>query len=337
MQAKEFMTFEVVSIDPDAAVPNIAALLLKHRISAVPVVDAAGAPIGMVSEGDLLGRSELEPERRVDWWLTLLAEGETLNPDFIAALRKSERKARDIMSKPLISVDETTEASEIARLISAHHIKRVPVIRDGRIIGIVSRADLLNALVAEVSAAAKAQGPSYLAGVLSELDQHFLHRRQSHAELMPTGAADAADDGKMPTVVGFQALGRDFVHIRQEQRDEVQRAALESQHHLVKEMTDHHIDDASWKAILHHAREAAEHGDKQFLLLRFPIELCSDGGRAINAPLAEWPQTLRGEAAEIYRRWEKDLKPQGFHIVARVLEFPNGFPGDIGLSLLWNE
>ncbi len=105
----------------------------------------------------------------------------------------------------------------------------------------------------------------------------------------------------------------------------------------VKDLIDHHIADSSWKELLHRAREAAERGEKQILLLRFPNELCSDGGRAINAPLPDWPETLRGEAAEIYRRWEHDLKPQGFHIAARVLEFPRGLPGDIGLFLSWAE
>jgi CBS domain-containing protein len=92
--------------------------------------------------------------------LTLLAEGKPLHPDVIAALRKPGRKACDDMSKPLVTVDETTEASEIAHLISAHRIKRVPVIRDGRMVGIVSRADLLHALVAETSAPTKGEGPS---------------------------------------------------------------------------------------------------------------------------------------------------------------------------------
>jgi len=71
------------------------------------------------------------------------------------------------------------------------------------------------------------------------------------------------------------------------------------------------------------------------MLLRLPSQLCSDGDRAVNAPRADWPKTLRGEAAEIYLRWERDLKPHGFGISARVLDFPGGMPGDIGLFLVW--
>ena len=71
------------------------------------------------------------------------------------------------------------------------------------------------------------------------------------------------------------------------------------------------------------------------MLLRFPSQLCSDGGRAINVPDPDWPKSLRGEPAELYLRWEHDLKPQGFHLQAQILEFPGGYPGDIGLFLVW--
>ena len=88
---------------------------------------------------------------------------------------------------------------------------------------------------------------------------------------------------------------------------------------------------------MHGAREAAEHGEKEVMLLRVPSDLCTDQGRAINGPLPDWPKTLRGEAAEIYLRWEHDLKPQGFHLTARVLDFPGDKPGDIGLFLIWGQ
>jgi CBS domain-containing protein len=103
-------------------------------------VDNAGIPIGMVSEGDLIGRDETEREARRDWWLTLLAEGEMLNPDFLAGLRSPERVARDIMSAPVVTVGEETDINEIARLLTAYRVKRVPVLRDGRIVGIVSQS-----------------------------------------------------------------------------------------------------------------------------------------------------------------------------------------------------
>ena len=145
MNAKDVMTAEVVSVSPNTPTSEIARLLLEKGISAVPVVDAGGVPIGMVSEGDLIGRNDRDREARRDWWLAMLAEGENLSPDFLAQLRAQERTARDVMAAPIVSVSEETEIREVARLLAAHRVKRVPVLRDGRIVGIVSRADLLRA------------------------------------------------------------------------------------------------------------------------------------------------------------------------------------------------
>jgi CBS domain-containing protein len=146
MNARDVMTRDVVSVASDTPMRKIAALLVEKRISGVPVVDGSGAPIGMVSEGDLIGRSEAEREARQDWWLTTLAEGEAVNPEFLVSL--SYPTARDMMSAPVISIDEKTSLGEIAGLLTTHRIKRVPVVHDGRIVGIVSRADLVRALVA---------------------------------------------------------------------------------------------------------------------------------------------------------------------------------------------
>ncbi len=88
---------------------------------------------------------------------------------------------------------------------------------------------------------------------------------------------------------------------------------------------------------MHGARMAAESGQKETMLLRFPCQLCIDGGRAINVAEQDWPATLRGRSAEIYLRWERDLKPRGFLLSARVLDFPDGKPGDMGLFLVWSE
>jgi hypothetical protein len=106
---------------------------------------------------------------------------------------------------------------------------------------------------------------------------------------------------------------------------------------MVAELIEHHISNENWRGLMHQARQAAERGEKEFLLLRFPSQLCSDAGRSINAGEPNWPTTLRGEAAEIYLGWERDLKRHGFRLSARVLEFPGGMPGDIGLFLSWGQ
>ncbi len=147
MLAHELMTTDVVKVGPEATRQQIACTLIDHGISALPVVDSSGVPLGMVSEGDLIGRDEPERKQRRDWWLALVAEGETLNEEYIAILgAKDEPTARDLMSTPLIVAQEDTEASEIARLLVTYRIKRVPVLREGKIVGIVSRADLLRVI-----------------------------------------------------------------------------------------------------------------------------------------------------------------------------------------------
>ena len=147
MNARDVMTKAVVSVHPGTPVREIARLLLDKGISAVPVVDNDGAPIGMVSEGDLIRPDQAAREARREWWLEMLAEGEQLSPEFLAWVHSQKRAARAIMSAPVITVSESAEVGEIARLLVAHRIKRVPVVRDGRVIGIVAREDLLRTLL----------------------------------------------------------------------------------------------------------------------------------------------------------------------------------------------
>ncbi len=151
MKARDVMTTTVVSVDPDTPVSAIAKTLSEHGISAVPVIDHSGAALGMVSEGDLIGRDDAAREARRDWWLTLLAEGEPLSPEFLECLRTAERRARDVMAAPAVTVGEDTELGEVARLLTEHRIKRVPVVHagEGRVVGIVSRADLVRAMASE--------------------------------------------------------------------------------------------------------------------------------------------------------------------------------------------
>jgi predicted transcriptional regulator len=336
MNARDVMTTKVVSVSPDSSLSEIAKLLLDRGISAAPVVDADGVPLGMVSEGDLIGRDETTREARRDWWLSLLAEGEPLHPEFLASLQSIAGKARDVMSAPLVTVGEETGVDEIAKLLATHHIKRVPVLRDGHIVGIVSRADLLRALIAEPTGPVAAKSGGFLAGVFGELDDRFLHR--SHPAETPARLTAADQTDKADFSVGdFQNLQSDFKRKERQEREARQRAVAERNRRTVADLIDQHISDESWRALLHDAREAAERGEKRLLLLRFPNELCSDGGRAINVSEPNWPSTLRGEAAEVFLRWERDLKPRGFHLTAQVLEFPGGKPGDIGLSLVWGE
>jgi CBS domain-containing protein len=335
MKIREVMTTHVVTVSPDTPVREIAKVLVKNGISAVPVVDNSGAPLGMVSEGDLIGRDEADREARRDWWLVMLAEGTELNPEFLASLRGTQHTARDVMAAPLVTVGEDTEASDVAKLLVSHRIKRVPVVRGGRITGIVSRADLLRELSAAEATPASAPKRGSFAGALASLDRRFLHRHPTRAPGATTPPPEAP--AAPVTVEHFRQLMSDFASRELEQNDEARRTAATQRRQEVASLIDEHVSGEEWRALLHQAREAAEHGLKEFMLLRFPSDLCSDGGRAINSEQPDWPTTLRGEAAEMYLRWERELRPNRFQLGARVLDFPGGMPGDIGLFLLWGQ
>ncbi len=140
------MTHDVISVAPETGVAQIAALLSKHRISAVPVIDAGGQIVGMVSEGDLLSPFITANQARRSWWLDILAEGETLAPDFVQYISMDHHVARDLMTKKVITATEDMPIAQVADLLIKNHIKRVPIIRDEHVTGIVSRADIVRAL-----------------------------------------------------------------------------------------------------------------------------------------------------------------------------------------------
>ncbi len=150
MQAKDVMTPDPVTVGPDTPVEEIARVLLDKRISGVPVVDEAGRVVGIVSEGDLIRRIEdLDDDRprRRSWWLQLFTLPEDRARAFV---RAHGRRAREIMTPDPVTVRPETPVSDIARLLEERGIKRVPVVdAEGRIVGIVSRADLLWALAVQ--------------------------------------------------------------------------------------------------------------------------------------------------------------------------------------------
>jgi CBS domain-containing protein len=151
MIASDVMTRNVISVPPDATVAQAAELMLERGISGVLVVDASGTLAGIVTEGDLLRRSELGTERRRSWWLRLIASPGRQAADFT---RTHGRRVADVMTRDVVSVPTDANLEAIVALMEEHRIKRVPVLEGDHVVGVVSRADLLRAL----SAAAREHG-----------------------------------------------------------------------------------------------------------------------------------------------------------------------------------
>jgi CBS domain-containing protein len=154
MQAQDVMTTVVATISADATVREAAKLMLERRISALPVMDDKGRVIGIVSEGDLARRAELGTDVARSWWLRAFAEDAA--QDY---LKTHGASVREVMTSPAVSVRKTTPLHEVASLLEKRHIKRVPVIEAGRLVGIVSRADLVRRLATlPVRPAARTEG-----------------------------------------------------------------------------------------------------------------------------------------------------------------------------------
>jgi CBS domain-containing protein len=121
--------------------------MLIHHVSAVMVVDPDYRPLGLVSEGDVMRHFGAQFQSKRAQWLRMLAEGETLAPEFLAEIRLNQQQVREIMHTAIISADEEAPLVELADLMLKHGIKRVPIVRDGVLVGVVSRADVVRAVV----------------------------------------------------------------------------------------------------------------------------------------------------------------------------------------------
>jgi CBS-domain-containing membrane protein len=155
MNAQEAMTRDVITVGPRATVGEIAGLLVRHRISAVPVVSDDKRIVGIVSQTDLGHRSETGTEKRRKWWLEIFADADTKAREYI---KSHGLTAQDVMSRVVISVPMDADLSEVADVLDTHRIRQVPVVEDGRLVGMISRSDLVRKL-AEVKVAAPAARP----------------------------------------------------------------------------------------------------------------------------------------------------------------------------------
>jgi CBS domain-containing protein len=143
MKAGDVMTRKVLSTNPDASIAEMAKLMLENRISGLPVVDDRGDLVGIVTEGDCLRRAETGTERKRPRWLEFLIGPGRLAEEYIHA---HGRKVADVMTPNPITITEDTPLDKVVHVMETRRIKRLPVMRDRKVVGIVSRANLLHAL-----------------------------------------------------------------------------------------------------------------------------------------------------------------------------------------------
>jgi len=148
MFVRDIMTREVMTVTPETPVPALAALFAERGISGVPVVEASGNLIGLVTEGDLIRRLVAEDEQPRSWLSRLFGSSPQQAHQYAQI---HGQRARDVMSTQLQVVGEDDTVSHAASLLEKHHIRRLPVVKDGKLLGILSRADMMRALLAPIA------------------------------------------------------------------------------------------------------------------------------------------------------------------------------------------
>ena len=165
MRATDVMGRNVITVHPDTEIADAIKLLVAHDISALPVVDEHGKLVGIMSEADLMRRTEIGTEKQRPHWIESLMGAATLAGEFT---KSHALKVGEIMTEEVVSVSEDASLAEIATLFERHRIKRVPVTRDGAVVGIVSRSNLIQAL----------------ASAVGNIDQHDETDRQIRLDLL---------------------------------------------------------------------------------------------------------------------------------------------------------
>lgn len=143
MKAMDVMVRDVLSVKPDTSVFEAAQLLIENDVSALPVVDDDGQVIGIISEADLMRREEIGTQKQRPWWLEAMTPAATLAGEFA---KSHGKRVAELMSQRVISASEETPLAEIAALLERNRIQRVPIIKDGKLVGVVSRTNIIQAL-----------------------------------------------------------------------------------------------------------------------------------------------------------------------------------------------
>jgi CBS domain-containing protein len=169
--AGDLMTREVAVVHPETSLLDAVKLMATPKVSGVPVVDD-GTIVGMLSEGDLVRWHEGYTERQARW-LDMLADGFELAPAFLKGIREQQRKVKSVMTRGALTVTEEMPAREVAYLMYKNNIKRVPVVRGGKLIGIIARSDLVRALAQKLE-----EKQARLPTEFETIDEALRHRRE---------------------------------------------------------------------------------------------------------------------------------------------------------------
>jgi CBS domain-containing protein len=325
--AGEVMTAPAVTVQPDDSVRAAAETMLRLRVGGLPVVDHAGRPLGLVSESDFRFADLAERRRLRETWVNILSGGQAMAGEYLDALEREADHVRQIMASPAICIDESESLSEAAEIMSRHRIRRVPVLRDGRVVGMLTRSDLLRFFAPAKHNARAFPTPAEFDQALSAAGVKP-PKKPSPAAPAPIGAVSAAE---------LKRLVAEHERVKAAMKEDAHRQAQDKRDEQVKKLLRERFSPAELTQLTHHAHEAARRGETSMPALVFPAALCADGGRAINAPDPDWPASLRGKAADFFLRWDKDLRPLGFALTARIVSFPEGFPGDVELTLVWGR
>ena len=171
MKARDVMSRDVPTVSPETSVTDAAKLLLSRQVGAIPVVEADGQLAGIVSEADLLHRAETGTIHERSWWLRAITPGEVLAREYV---KSHARRVRDAMSVDVISVEEDTELSTVADMMEDHRVRTIPVVRDGRPVGLISRANLLQLFVGRAASATPSQSDD--AAIRQRVVDEFRHQ-----------------------------------------------------------------------------------------------------------------------------------------------------------------
>lgn len=188
MLVHAIMTSPAIAVRPETSITDAAQTMLDNHVSGLPVVDAEGKLVGIVSEGDFIRRSELHTERKRSWLLELLTSPGTLAAEYVST---HGRTVEDVMTSNVVAVTTTTGLQDVVELMEKHHVKRLPVVSHGKLVGIISRSDLLKALVnALPTPVTDSRDQEIAAAIINELASQDWSRRGSIRVKVVDGVAE---------------------------------------------------------------------------------------------------------------------------------------------------